>query len=510
MTGMTSQPNQPFRPASQIALALGVSKRAVINSLRDTPATAFEFVRGQKSPAWALCALPEEMKSRLESEANKRGYRNAEALLECPPRQSQPATPLALWPMAAIENAKKLQSALLPVLECNPDATAAEVERSGLDKYRLAFGHDISSRHLQRLLQRTRKRDAGAEDWSRLELFGDESLWASRREAPQATKLGTEFEHLMGIIRGFSKPAAPTHEEKRFLLDSAFQALNDLAPLGMNKAGKRRLLHFLQEHAAFLATSPAALRRNFDRLFLKWQRKGQQFTALLDARAGRPRGVGLTTEEFQHLVAYAAKFGGGCDQGWRESIREGLLRPEVVNYYAKQTRRCPRKIREQIIEHVRDAKIRLHGPRETALRGPYITRDPNHPANPLASGNWDLRDEDLDVLLSYFEAVFWRGVDTGRLQAPCTGREVFVKRGYWASKNTRQENSRDRYNRGAIDSQVSRLESQMMHFGFGPSYCEAIRKRVTRGRCDATALRHYRAALERTIQSKRKATTEPF
>lgn len=97
------------------------------------------------------------------------------------------------------------------------------------------------------------------------------------------------------------------------------------------------------------------------------------------------------------------------------------------------------------------------------------------------------------------------------MQAPCKGDEVFQQRGFWASKNTRAETSRDRYNFSILSSRIGALESQLERLGFGQSYCQSIREKVTKGGTSAQCLNHYRAALARTLKSKQKATVEqPF
>lgn len=120
-------------------------------------------------------------------------------------------------------------------------------------------------------------------------------------------------------------------------------------------------------------------------------------------------------------------------------------------------------------------------------------------------------DESLDTILAYFEAIYWRAVDAGILQAPCRGDEVFQQRGYWASKNTRAETSRDRYTSSILNVEIGALESQLQRLGFGQSYCQAIREKVTQGGASALCMNRYRAALERTLKSKRKSAVEqPF
>jgi hypothetical protein len=194
-----------------------------------------------------------------------------------------------------------------------------------------------------------------------------------------------KFDSLRGVIAGFSQPSRPTASEQRYLWDCAFALVG--------QTDKRELLEFLTQHAPFLAKSADALQRNFNRLFKQWQGRGEQLASLDDQRHGRPRGPELTDDEFKLLVALAAKYGGGCDQAWREAVRRGQLREEIVSYYGKHRRRMPVKLREQIRYAAGEVRNRLHGPRHAKLSGPYINRNPDHPDNPLLAGQWDQSDD---------------------------------------------------------------------------------------------------------------------
>jgi len=116
-----------------------------------------------------------------------------------------------------------------------------------------------------------------------------------------------------------------------------------------------------------------------------------------------------------------------------------------------------------------------------------------------------LSDRDLDLLLSYFEAIYWRAVDTGTVQRSGSPTAVFRQRGFWASRNPSQQTSRDRFLKTSIEEEVSSLESALAALGFGADYCEAIRARAVEGRRDPRSQLIYRAALRRTLASKQKA-----
>ncbi len=116
-----------------------------------------------------------------------------------------------------------------------------------------------------------------------------------------------------------------------------------------------------------------------------------------------------------------------------------------------------------------------------------------------------LSDRHLDLLLGYFEAIHWRKVDAGELQPSGSLTAVFRQRDYWASKNSRQETSRDRYTRSNVEREIAVLESRLADLGFGESYCLSIRQKATHGSQDAHSQFLYRAALRRTLTAKARA-----
>lgn len=112
-----------------------------------------------------------------------------------------------------------------------------------------------------------------------------------------------------------------------------------------------------------------------------------------------------------------------------------------------------------------------------------------------------LTDRHLDKLLSYFEAIHWQAMDAGRLQPSCSAKAIFRQRGFWASRNSAQQTSRDRFNGSNLNARIADLEGQLAAHGCGAAYCAAIRKNVCKGRSDARALHLYQAALERTLKA---------
>jgi hypothetical protein len=110
-----------------------------------------------------------------------------------------------------------------------------------------------------------------------------------------------------------------------------------------------------------------------------------------------------------------------------------------------------------------------------------------------------LTDENVDGLLSFFEAIHWRKVDSGELQASCKPLAVFRRKGYWLNKNRKGNTSRDRHTNVEVGHAVNALEDEMMRMGYGLQYLSAIQNKIV-----PFSVVKYHAALKRTLASKRK------
>jgi hypothetical protein len=102
--------------------------------------------------------------------------------------------------------------------------------------------------------------------------------------------------------------------------------------------------------------------------------------------------------------------------------------------------------------------------------------------------------------LSYFEAIHWRKVDSNALKPSCKPNASFRQRGYWASKNPKNNTSRDRYAAGDWQSKINVLEMELHQLGCGLAYVQAIQNNIK-----PFSLVNYHGALARTLASKRKA-----
>ncbi len=121
-----------------------------------------------------------------------------------------------------------------------------------------------------------------------------------------------------------------------------------------------------------------------------------------------------------------------------------------------------------------------------------------------SSKDRELGDSHLDMLLAYFEAIYWAGVDSGNLQPPLKGNEAFRKRGFWAQKNRSGNTSRDRFTRAQLAEQIVAAETMLMDLGASPAYIATIQNKVCQGHSDCHTFQVYLAALNRTIKSRQK------
>ncbi len=109
-----------------------------------------------------------------------------------------------------------------------------------------------------------------------------------------------------------------------------------------------------------------------------------------------------------------------------------------------------------------------------------------------------ISNEQWDQTVAFIEAIYWRGVEEGRFHPPGNRFDPFQKPGYWAAKNTRSENSRDRYTEKQLASEIHELELQLLDEGLSRAYCEAIKRRT------GNFFLHYRAALQRTLAARKR------
>ena len=312
-----------YYTAAQIALALGRKRQALARALAASPADGCVVVVGQTAAAWSIAALPGPLQTELDALAQRRGFRNVQSLLAAPPQAWQPSLPLSEIAQSSLDKAAKLQRALARILERQNDLslTAAALEQIGLEDYRQQFGQTLTARALRSLVKWTLDRDAGALNFSRLEIYLPETPARKMASKPSiALAVESEFRALHDAMASFKYPASPSPKEKSYLWLVAFEAYEEkLAEGKAPKKLKRSLLKFLERNTPFLVAGASAsvansLRVSFQRKYDKWVTSGRDAAALADNRpesSGRFRGPELSNEDKDKLTAHAVLSCGG-------------------------------------------------------------------------------------------------------------------------------------------------------------------------------------------------------
>jgi hypothetical protein len=296
--------------ATQIARAAGLTRQAVHAGLQSLSSVGIAVSQGKDAVGWRFADLPMDWQLEITRRGVKRGYENGEAFLANLPEPWKCPVAWDQVPEHQRDKAVKLHKALARALAMRGDAppievvvpgniirarvAAAQVEQAGLEDFKAEFGYAISGRHWRRLLHRTIERDAGEENWQRVEIYLDDRAFAAPPAKPEAVR--NEFQHreLDEVIAALENRQHPTPADRQFLWDAAFrhyeretEQLAD-SPKGnqARRVFKASLAHYLFK--AFpertLCATEASLRRRFDEKLDLWRQKGMIPQALQDSR----------------------------------------------------------------------------------------------------------------------------------------------------------------------------------------------------------------------------------
>lgn len=392
--------------ASQIAAALGISKRSVLFRLKHTPPTSKVLITGNPADAWTFAALPPRCQQHLADEARRRGYRDAEQLLTAPTSEWQPAIPLAEVAPRFFNRAVKLQKALRPMLERLNDLTLSEGQFAalGVQHYSAAFGHPISTRRWWDLWKRTISRDRGAENWDRIAIYLDGHPVRNPDSKEAFANVSLETHELYRLIASFKNARQPTSEEQSLLWIYTFEYFERrLADGKPARNEKRKLLAFLFSQARFLADTVPALRKQFERKYARWAEGGRSPDSIADRRkekSGYFRAPAITEQTRDRIIAKAVlECGGRVSQAWRVLRADGVD-PELDGYYLSNPASksyVPSRVRDAVKDEVALLEDIHHGPRQHKLNGAYISRD----WTGVAAGDW-YQSDDCTLPIYYF------------------------------------------------------------------------------------------------------------
>ncbi len=400
----THRHNQDMYTAAQIAAAMDASRQWVFKALQGIPPSGQVLQGGKPVNAWAFAEMPGSLRARIESRAQALCFEDAEQLLcrgKIPWQPEIGGASVALRDIAEkhIQKAHLIKRALQPILEKLSDLDAlASVEERGLKLYREVCGHDISSRHWRRLVMRSFNRDAGHENFQRLEIYLDEklSLRPKTNTVPpkQMHDAFADARSAIGMVADINKPTA---KEKQIIWTYVLSAAEELTAGGMGeKDANKAALKFLNNEALFIAKSADALRAAFYRKAKAWKKSGGKPSAIKDRRgerSGNHKPVPLSEADELLILGFTSQAGGRLSQGWREARRSGLLSPELMARYSLDEREnksyVPNAIRAALQHKVRMVDDHHHGPHRAKMNGAFLERDPNA----IRPGDWFQGDD---------------------------------------------------------------------------------------------------------------------
>lgn len=420
--------------ASQIARGLGM-KRQAVQRLLSGIASCQVVVKGAPARAWDLAALPVESQARLTSEAERRGYRNTEQLLSSTPERWEPPIPLSSISRDFIDKASQLRDAMAATLARVNDfiISTEDLCSAGAADYMRVFGAPISSRHFRRLLDRVIQRDGGSGDWTRLDLYIDESAFAKPASHPE------QYQHreLDALIPHLENSAAPTPADRAYLFDAAFHHYEQLTEsLGESveherarRTAKYSLIGYLHCTLPGLSKSASSLRRLFELNLQRWRDGNRVPQALQDKRADNSGKVGrkLCAQCRPLVVGGAVDLDGDLSQAWRRLQLGGKLCGDCASIGAFDVRRTksqvPKSVRRDVEPDIKSALPFRRGPKHARLISPYVRRD----WSDIGPGDWAECDDMTPNHVTHgaVEILTWDEDKSGR---PFVGRmEVLVQ-----------------------------------------------------------------------------------
>jgi hypothetical protein len=306
--------------AAHLARRTAISAQAIRQQLAGIKPDGMKIVGGQKAAAWSWLLFPDCLKRRIEKLSREGSYRDPRYFLADDKEQWKPKLALSKVANKDVERAKKLCDALLPSLKRLHDGLPADrFEFLGLQDYAKAFGHSVSARHFRELLQRTCQRDAGAEQWSRIELYLSDKPKSKKSPQPNPSA-AVEFESMENVINSFSDPMNLTSANREAAWKAALHKYDRLVADGESPArAARRLRAFLHGRIPSLAQSKNALRMAFARRLQREQQNPRDPNSQRDGRKDNGQSPEIPAEDIERLLHSAAfKNGGRLNDAWRE------------------------------------------------------------------------------------------------------------------------------------------------------------------------------------------------
>lgn len=378
---------------------------------------------GNVAPGYTFDVLPESMQDKIRQLQLDLNYRSPDAVLADPKKQWQPKIPMKDQPASAVEYAHKLKRALAYYIQNrNGSRKVEELHSIAARDWRNVFGQSVSPRHVRRTIERVLARDNGREEWSRVEIYLPETRHAAAPAAP-VDSVKPEFHNVLASLESLPDVGNLSALQRVMLWNKAMMDLEDLLAAGMDeKAAKRELHVFLFARIPRLAETAKALRRQIDRkwsVYLKkgpeaicdGRRSGQRWTD--DRRVRKPyTGPDSLSEDEKICLMLADKMGGGISQAFRclytgfeftpgkwLQFSEGFRARYSFNPREAKSQ-APRSLRDKLRPLLKSIEPLNHGPKAARLAAPSISRD----WSGVAAGAWYQSDDETANHFIWFKS----------------------------------------------------------------------------------------------------------
>lgn len=262
---------------------------------------------------------------------------------------------------ASRERAERWRRTLLPVLERldSPLLTHAERVRMAVENSARHFVKAKSERQVRRMIAEVLRRDGGAKQWDRLDLYLEKN--PPRITAPLVSPAGDAgFDDLRLSAAGFKDQGKPSAEEEAAFLLAAWechqrQVLNGVSP----KRSKAQLLDYLWRWMPWLSSTRRGLTDKISRKFAHYEQGHGEVVSLLDgraARAGEQRAPAFNPEHTDRLIWHAAKNCGGRVAQAMEDLQhraEELGLPAEMVEFLLRNQRAGGYVNRRLLDAVR-------------------------------------------------------------------------------------------------------------------------------------------------------------
>lgn len=250
--------------AAEMARCLNCSAQNVRKLLKHIRPTTTKVISSVQAAAWSFGSLPSPIIAKLARAASRHGFQTPLQLLQNPPRREESISFSRVVP-SGLEKAQKLQRALARCFQGSIDASVADLARRAAPDYARQFGKAVSDRHLRNLIKRTIDRDAGDQNFARLELF---LAAAPARVGPKTPSRfdAVKFARLDAVFAMIADRNRPTLSDIAYCWREILKLIDERLAEGDNEIRlKQQLRIHIVRNASFLGATDIAVKRALNR-----------------------------------------------------------------------------------------------------------------------------------------------------------------------------------------------------------------------------------------------------